>query len=206
MINQILHTLFDKTLLNKIDQDAEVITFSAGEIILQPGKYIKFVPVLLKGSVKIIRVDENGNELFLYYLSEGQSCASSLSAFMNNKKSNIKAIAEKEVEILAIPTDKAMTWFNEFPSWRKFVMQTMESRFEQLIHTVDNIAFTKTDERLLNLLRTKASNLNSKTLQITHQEIANELSSSREVISRLLKQLEKEGLVKLGRNKIEIVE
>lgn len=202
---QNLQNIFEPALLEKIEQHGKLMSFKAGDVIMEPGKYIKMVPLLLKGSVRILRVDANGNELFLYYLTEGQSCAASMSIFFSEKQSNIKAIAEEDSEVIGIPTEQAIAWFNEFASWRRFVMQTMERKFDELIQTVDNIAFTKTDERLLNFLQTKAKNLQSTTITITHQEIANELSTSREVISRLLKQLEKDGKLKLGRNKIEII-
>lgn len=199
-----LKNIFEPALLQQMKEVGKLMQFKTGEIILQPGKYIKAVPLLLKGSVRILRVDAHGNELFLYYLTEGQSCAASMSVFFSEKQSNIKAIAEANCEVMGIPTEYAIQWFNEFASWRKFVMQTMERKFDELIQTVDTIAFTKTDERLLHFLQTKAKTLGTNLIHITHQEIATELSTSREVISRLLKQLEKEDKVKLGRNKIEI--
>ncbi len=204
-MNNTLKNIFEPALLQKIEEEGTLMQFKAGNIIMKPGKYVKMVPLLLKGSVKILREDTNGNEIFLYYLTEGQSCASSMSIFFSEKQSNIKAIAEEDSDILAISTEHAMAWFNEYSSWRKFVMQTMERRFDELIQTVDTIAFSKTDERLINFLQKKAQTLQTKTIQITHQEIANELSTSREVISRLLKQLEKKGKLKLSRNKIELL-
>lgn len=200
-----LSTQFEPALLAKIEQVGKLMHYKVGDVIMEPGKYIKIVPLLLKGSVRILREDGNGNELFLYYLTEGQSCAASMSIFFSEKQSNIKAIAEEDSDILGIPNEHALSWFNEYVSWRSFVMQTMERRFDELIQTVDTIAFSKTDERLLQFLFAKSKTLQTKLITITHQEIANELSTSREVISRLLKQFEKEGKLKLGRNRIELV-
>ncbi len=204
-MNATLKNIFEPELLQKIEEEGKLLHFKAGDIIMQPGKYIKIVPLLIKGSVKISREDANGNEIFLYYLTEGQSCASSMSIIFSENQSNIKAIAEEDSDLLAISTEYAMEWFNEYPSWRKFVMQTMQRRCDELMNTVDSIAFSKTDERLMHFLQKKAEMLQTNTIQITHQEIANELSTSREVISRLLKQLERKEKLKLSRNKIELL-
>ena len=196
--------LSEPQLLDEIDKTGKLLSFQPGDVIIQPDKYIKVIPLLLKGTVKVLRVDENGNELFLYFITAGQSCAVSLSTCITNKLSNIKAVAEDDTELIAISASIAAKWFNEFPSWRIFVLQTMDNRFEQLIKTVDSIAFSKTDERLITFLTAKSKALSTTSLQITHQEIANELSTSREVISRLLKHLEQKGKVKLYRNRIEL--
>ncbi|MDA3852750.1 MAG: Crp/Fnr family transcriptional regulator, partial [Bacteroidales bacterium] len=164
-MNTRLPQFTEPDLLQKIEEEGDLIHYAAGEIILQPGKRIKIVPLILHGSVKVLRVDNNGNELFLYYLTQGQSCASSLSAFMNDKLSTIKALAESDTDLIAIPMDKALLWFNEYRSWRKFVLQTMESRFEQLIHTVDTIAFSKIDDRLISFLINKSQNNGSNTIK-----------------------------------------
>ncbi len=205
MLKSKLPFLTEPELLDKIEQQGIYKSFKAGDTIVEPGKHIKIVPLVVEGTVKIIRVDQNGNELFLYHLSKGQSCAFSFSSFLSERPSDIKAIAEDNTKLILIPKESALSWFHKYPSWCKFIMSTMENRFDELIQAVDNIAFTKTDERLLAFITKKAKALKTNTINITHQEIANELSSSREVVSRLLKQLEKDNKVKLGRNKIEII-
>lgn len=191
-------------LLDEINKTGRILTFQSGDIIIHPEKYIKVIPLLLKGTVKVLRVDANGNELFLYYISAGQSCAVSLSTCLTDKLSNIKAVAEDDTELIAVSATNVTKWFAEYPGWRTFVLTTMENRFEELIKTVDSIAFSKMDERLIIFLSAKSKALATNTIQITHQEIATELSTSREVISRLLKQLEQKGKLRLFRNKIEL--
>jgi CRP/FNR family transcriptional regulator len=194
----------DYELLDEIKKTGELLTFQSGDVIVQPEKYIKVIPLLLKGTIKVLRADEAGNELFLYYITSGQSCAVSLSTCLANKISNIKAVAEDEVELIAVSSQKAIHWFDKYSGWRTFVLLTMDHRFDELIRTIDHIAFFNMDERLEKFLIEKSRVLNTKSIQITHQEIANELSTSREVISRLLKQLEKNGKLNLSRNKIEL--
>jgi CRP/FNR family transcriptional regulator len=191
-------------LLTEINNTGTFLQFNAGDVIVQPEKYIKVIPLLLKGIVKVLRVDENGNEIFLYYITAGQSCAVSLSTCLTDKLSNIKAVAEEETELIAVSATYATKWFNEYASWRTFVLKTMDNRFEEIIKAIDDIAFSKLDKRIVAFLLAKSKVLETTSIQVTHQEIANELSTSREVISRLLKQLEKEGKIKLYRNRIEL--
>jgi CRP/FNR family transcriptional regulator len=191
-------------LLEEIESTGELLTFKEGDIIVQPEKYIKVIPLLIKGTLKVTRVDPNGNEIFLYYITTGQSCAVSLSTCLTNKLSNIKAVAEDKIELIAISAINATKWFNKYPGWRTFVLQTMDSRFEELISTIDTIAFSKTDKRIESYLIARSKALNTNNIQITHQEIANDLSTTREVISRLLKHLEQEGKLTLFRNRIKL--
>ncbi len=194
----------DLKLLEEINRTGQVVNFKQGDVIVQTGKYIKSVPILIKGTVKVFREDENGNNILLYYIKAGQSCAVSLSTCLTDKISTIKAVAEEETEMMVVSAHNAKKWFNEFQSWRLFVLNTMESRFDELLNTVDKIAFLKTEDRLILFLDSKSKALNTQTINITHEEIATELSTSREVISRLLKRLEKAGKLKLSRNKIEL--
>ena len=196
-------TEFD--LITEIKKTGMNLDFKAGAIIVQPERYIKVIPFVIKGTVKVLRVDENGNEFFLYYITTGQSCAVSLSSCITEKISNIKAIAEEDAELIAIPVSSAVKWFNTYSSWRNFVLQTMDYRFDNLITAIDTLAFSKTDERLIYYLQSKSKALNNPIIICTHQEIANELSTTREMISRLLKTLEKKGILKLYRNKIELI-
>ena len=192
-------------LLEEIEKTGKRLTFVSGDVLVQPEKYIKVIPLLIRGTVKVMRFDSKGHELFLYYITSGQSCAVSLSTCLTDKLSNIKAIVEEETELIAIPALEAARWFEIYPGWRSFVLLTMNDRFDELIKTVDQIAFSKIDDRILQLLQTKSEKLGTKQLHITHQEIATELSTSREVVSRLLKHLEKNGRLSLFRNRIELI-
>ncbi|MGB7527186.1 Crp/Fnr family transcriptional regulator [Sphingobacterium cellulitidis] len=197
--------LLEKELKAEFEQVGSKLEFKAGDMIVEPNKYIKVIPLLLRGSIKVIRETSEGNELILYYIKSGQSCAVSLSTSLMNKLSNIKAIAEEKVELIAIPASISVKWYESYPSWRMFVLRTMDNRYEEIISALDSVAFKKVDERLVEYLKAKSEAVQSDTLNITHQEIANELSTSREVISRLLKQLEQKGILKLFRNKVEIL-
>ena len=178
--------------------------FEPGQTIIAKGQYIKMVPIIIQGSVKVLRTDETGRELFLYYLESGETCAVSLTCCSTSSPSDIKAVAEEKTVILGIPVEKHEEWSNKYKQWKDFVAQTYQNRFQELLSTIDAIAFQKMDDRLLRYLATKSKQLNSLELSITHQEIAKELGTSREVISRLLKQLEKRKLVELGRNIIYV--
>lgn len=194
----------DIELRSEIAKNGIPMHFEAGQVIVQAEKFVKVVPLLTKGAVKVLRVNENGNELFLYYILAGESCAVSLASSLNNKPSYIKAIAEEHTELIAIPASLALEWYKKYNSWQLFVLETMNLRFDELIKTIDNVAFNNIDFRLLNFLKIKSKVLKTNHINITHQEIANELSTSREIISRLLKKLENDNKVVLSRNKIEI--
>jgi CRP/FNR family transcriptional regulator len=157
------------------------------------------------GAIKVSREDEDGHELFLYYLQGGQTCSMSFTCCMMNKKSEIRTIAEENTKMIGIPIRYVDEWMTKYQSWKNFVMQTYDFRMMELVRTIDSIAFHHMDERLLAYLDKKAKATHSKIINATHQEIAYDLNASREAVSRLLKQLENDGRVKLGRNKIELV-
>jgi len=194
----------DGRLLDALAESGSVITFQAGESIMDPGKFIKMIPVVLEGSIKVIRTDEEGKELFLYYLEPGETCALSLSCCNASKPSEIKAVAEEYTTILGIPVDSHERWMDEFRQWKEYVASTYQSRFQELLQTLDAVAFKRLDQRLMRYLSTKMKLQKTTELHITHQEIANEMGTSREVVSRLLKQLEKRKWIELGRNVIYI--
>ena len=180
-------------------------TFDEGTVIMDYGQYIKSLPMLMSGTIKILREDEEGREVFLYYLNAGETCAMSLTCCLAQQKSEIKAIAEENVKMINIPVKYMDEWMKKYDSWRTFVMQTYRNRFNELLHTIDSIAFMKMDQRLLKYLYDKVNHTNKHIFYTTHQAIAQELNTSIEVISRLLKQLEKEGKVELSRNKIKVL-
>ncbi|MBK9732089.1 MAG: Crp/Fnr family transcriptional regulator [Chitinophagaceae bacterium] len=180
-------------------------TFSEGDVILNENAYIKSIPIVTSGSVRVMRVDEDGKEILLYYIRSGESCIMSFLGGLHHDTSKVKAIVEEETEILLLPVDKVRLMLKEYPEWLDYIFRLYHKRFEELLEVVNAVAFKKMDERLLNFIKTKCELTQSKTLYLTHEQLAGELGTVRVVISRLLKQLEDEGVVKLGRNKISLV-
>ena len=193
------------TLLNKeVYQTGKIKTFKAGDIILNINAYIKTVPIVLSGSIKVIKIAEDGQEMLLYYIKPGESCIMSFLAGIHHDTSKIKAIVEEDAEILMIPVEKAGEWIKEFPEWTDFIFSLYQKRFEELLDVVNAIAFQKLDARLLQLLKQKGQLFQSEDIFITHQQLADELGTSREGVSRVLKQMETAKLIALGRNKISL--
>lgn len=177
-------------------------TFSEGEPILNENAYIKAIPIVISGSIRVMRTDEDGREILLYYIIAGESCIMSFLGGMHHDTSKVKAVAEEETEILFIPVDKVSLLIREYPEWLDYIFRLYHKRFEELLEVVNAVAFKKMDERLLNFIKKKCALTQSRTLNVTHEQLANELGTARVVVSRLLKQMEEEGFVKLGRNKI----
>lgn len=209
ILEKVLRTRFkvldEEALIQEIIKNGKLHTCSENENIIAPGQFIKFVPLVVYGSLRITRTDEEGKEVYLYHIHAGQTCAISLNCCMSMRPSEIGASAEEETEFIMIPVSHLDEWITKYRSWRMFMFETYRQRFHELIETIDNIAFHKLDDRILKLLSDQAKAAKSKKLHLTHQQIANSLGSSREVISRLLKQLEKDGKVKLSRNEVEIL-
>ncbi len=182
------------------------MTFKEGEIIMDYGSFIKMAPLVIEGTVKVMRENRYGDEIFLYYLSAGDTCASSFSCCLAQKRSFIKTIAEEDCKVIAIPVQYVDEWISKYRNWKEFVMQAYDRRIMELIDTIDSIAFMKMDERLMKYLEDRAFVTGSQTIHLTHQEIATDLNASREAVSRLLKKLERQGVIKLGRNRIELLE
>jgi CRP/FNR family transcriptional regulator len=199
-----LPLISDPQLLEEIEKHGKIQVFEPGESIIEPGQYIKMVPVVLEGTIKIMRTNDEGHDLFLYYIESGETCAVSLTCCSIMNPSDVKAVAEEKTKILAIPARKHEEWTNEFRQWKDFVGQTYQKRFQSMFQAIDDIAFKKMDERLLKYLVVKSKQAKSNELSLTHQEIAKELGTSREVVSRLLKQLENRKLVELGRNVVYV--
>lgn len=201
-----LPQITDIRLLTALAASGSVMRFNAGEAIMDPGKFIKSIPIVLEGSIKVIRTDEDDKELFLYYLEPGETCALSLTCCNVSKPSEIKALAEEDTTLLGIPVDLHEKWMDEYRQWKEYVASTYQLRFQELLQTLDAVAFKRLDQRLMRYLSTKMKLQKATELKITHQEIATEMGTSREVISRLLKQLEKRKWIELGRNVIYIRE
>lgn len=179
-------------------------TFEENEVILRESSYIKAIPIVLSGSIRVMRTEEDGRELLLYYIKAGESCIMSFLGGIHDDTSKINAVAEEKTELLLIPMDKISLLVKDFPEWLDYIFKLYHKRFEELLEVVDAIAFKKLDERILDFVKNKAKLTNSKVINLTHEQIANELGSARVVVSRLLKQLESEGVVELGRNKITL--
>lgn len=197
--------VFEEELLNEIKEQGVIKSFEPNDVIMEIGSLIRSTPLLLSGVVKIIREDEDGDELLLYYLEQGESCAMTLNSCMRKAQSEIRAIAETKVEILFLPLVKMEEWSGKYKSWRDFVFDSYHQRFSELLETIDHIAFLNMEERILNLLKKKSEVRNILEISQTHQEIANDLNTSRVVVSRLLKKLELDGLIELHRNRIQIL-
>lgn len=197
------YRFLEKELQQEILKEGTFKTFQPNEILMREGKFITSFPLVLKGLIRISRNNEEGNEILLYYLNPNEVCAMALTCCMANLTSNIKAVAEEETEVILLPVEVLDSWMCKYPTWKQFVMRTFQNRFRELIDTVDSIAFMKLDERLVKFFvdRNEKSGVNS--LHITHQDLALQLNTSREVISRLLKKLEKEEKIKLSRNFID---
>ncbi len=195
----------DKELVSEINRHAKFKHLEREEVLINPGAEILFIPLVLKGSIRIIRQDEDGKENFLYHLYPRQTCAMSLTCCQSGRRSMVKAIAEDEVDVLLVPINKTEDWFR-FPEWKTFISSTYQQRFEELIQVIDLIAFSNMDKQLLHYLEERSRALNTKILEITQQQIAEELHTHREAIGRLLRSMEQKGLVRLGRNSIELQE
>jgi CRP/FNR family transcriptional regulator len=177
----------------------------AGDTLISIGDTSKKIPLIVKGSIKVMREDQEGNELFLYYLNEGQTCAMSLNCAMINTHSEIHAIAEDDAVVISLAADIAGEWFSTNAEWQRLILETYQMRFKEMLSTIDGIAFLQLDERVLKYLQQKRALNEGKELTLTHQQIAADLNSSREVISRVLKILEKKEKLVLGRNKIKLL-
>lgn len=205
VIKQKFPVLIEPALLAEMERYCTSKTIDVGHNFIEIGDDVVYMPLLLSGSIKVVREDNEGNELLLYYLNGGDTCASTLSCCMAKARSEVRATVIEKVTSIMVPIRCMEEWMAKYSSWRNFIMQSYRIRFEELLHTIDSIAFKKMDERLEQYLVQLSEEKKSQILLGTHQEIADDLHTSREVISRLLKQMEKLGKIKLSRNKIEII-
>lgn len=180
-------------------------TFESDAVIIEEHDYIKSVPIVLTGSVKVLKLDDEGNEILLYYIKPGESCVMSFLGATCNETSKIRAIVEEKAEVLMLPIHKSFDLIRDNPAWLEFIFQLYNRRFEELLDVVNSVVFQHVDERLWDLLKKKVKMLRSSELIVTHQQLADELGTAREVVSRLLKQLEKSNQIKLSRNKITVL-
>lgn len=198
-------TKFEDALISDIAQVGSFKEVPEGYKLIEIGEYIKSMPLLVSGAIKVLREDGDGDELLLYYLEQGETCSMTLTCCMGNSKSEIRAIAETDTKLIMVPIGKMEEWTAKYKSWRNFVFDSYHNRLNELLNTLDSVAFNRMDERLINYLKEKSRIVNSNDIHNTHQEIAYDLHSSRVVISRLLKKLEQMGSIELHRNYIKIL-
>ena len=200
-----LKNIFESKLILEMEQFCSFQSFKEGDLIMDYGKYIRMMPVILKGTVKVYRLDEMDKEILLYYLSSSESCSMAYTCCVEAKKSEVKAIAEDDVELLAIPNVKLDEWLCVYPSWKNYIMRSFNGRFIELLKSIESIAFHKLDDRLIAYLREKQRLSGSSVIKTSHSIIADELATSRVVISRLLKHLENDKRIILYRNEIKLM-
>lgn len=198
-------SVFESRLIDEIAEVAAYVDFNEGDRLIEIGQYIRQMPLLISGVIKILREDRKEGELLLYFLEKGDTCAMTLACCLGDTKSEIRAIAETKGSIAMIPIAKMEEWLGKYKSWRNFVFTSYNKRLSEMLTAIDNLAFMKLDERLLLYLKEKAKVNKSSVILNTHQEIAYELNTSRVVISRLLKALENDGAITLSRNTIELL-
>jgi CRP/FNR family transcriptional regulator len=200
-----LKNVLEPKLLLEMQEFGTLQNFKEGDLIMDYGKYIRMMPIILKGTVKVFRLDENGNEILLYYLSSNESCSMAYSCCVEMKKSEVKAIADDDVELVAIPHSKLDEWLCRYPTWKNYIMRSFNDRFIELLKSIESIAFHKLDERIVAYLKEKQRLTGSSVIKASHYLIAEELFTSRVVISRLLKQLENSKKIILYRNEIKLL-
>ncbi len=205
ILEETFQGIFENELIAEIAAVGKPVSFQEGDVLIDIGRYIKTMPLLITGAIKIMRDDFDGGELLLYFLEKGDTCAMTLACCIGDKKSEIRAVAENSGMVAMIPVSKMEEWMGKYHTWRAFVFESYNNRFNELLSAIDSLAFMHMDERLFQYLQ-EASKVNqSSIIYKTHQEIAYELNSSRVVISRLLKALENEGKIKLNRSHIELL-
>ena len=207
-MNLSLHNreLFSEELIKEIQDFGVTKTVAPGEQLIDYGQEIKNIPLLIDGAIKIMRQDKDGDELLLYFLETGDTCTFTLNWGVHQRKSEIRAEAETESKLILLPVAKMNEWIEKYPSWRQFVYQSFSTRFDEMLEAIDTLAFMNMHERVLKYLKDKAMVIGDDTLNVTHQDIALDLHTSRVVVSRIVKRLEKEGHISLFRNRIQLHE
>jgi CRP/FNR family transcriptional regulator len=204
-LDEIIEFQASPQMISKILELSVHMTFEEGDVILQENAHIRSIPIVTSGSIRVMRSEGDEKEILLYYIKAGESCIMSFLGGLHNDTSKVRAVAEETTDILFVPVSKVKELIREYPEWLDYIFRLYHQRFEELLEVVNAVAFKKMDERLLLFLEKKADITQSNTLSVTHEQLANELGTARVVVSRLLKQMEVEGLVKLGRNKITLL-
>lgn len=197
--------IFERALVDEILALGNIREFKEGETIMDYGMNVKFMPLIISGTIKVMKNDEDNREILLYYLSNNESCAMAYACCMEAKKSEIRAIAEDNVSLIPIPHEKLDEWLSKYPSWKSYIFNSFTQRFNELLKSIESIAFHKLDERLITYLIDKTKITGKTSIQLSHSQIAEEMGTSRVVISRLLKQLENDKKLLLYRNEIKLL-
>jgi len=200
-----INPIFESKLIDEINEVGIEMSFAEGDTIIEYGKFIHMIPLIQRGVIKVLRRDDEGRELLLYYLSANSTCSMAYSCCMESRQSEIRAIAEEDVTLLAIPHAKLDEWLCKYPSWKSFIMHSFNERLLEMLKTIENIAFKKLDERLIDYLKEKQRINHSAVIKASHNTIAEEMGTSRVVISRLLKHLENDKKIILYRNELRIM-
>jgi CRP/FNR family transcriptional regulator len=201
-LNDYYSHIFEKELINEICELGAYKALKSGELIINIGDNMTHIPLILNGAVKVVREDRNGEEITLYFLEKGDTCAVSFVNCINRRKSILKANTEKNTEAIFIPVNKIDEWLKKYETWRHFIIDSYHMRLIEMVEAIDSLAFMKLDDRLYKFLSDKVKIMKDSVLKITHQEIADDLNTSRVVVSRMLKQLENEGKITIRRNRI----
>lgn len=201
----LLKESFEYGLLEELEHKGKFSSVKADTVILDIGQTVRMMPIVLSGSIKVTRIDEEGRELLLYYVNPSEGCAMTFTCCMQHHPSEVRAIAEEDTEMLAVPIAVMDEWIVKYPSWKSFVMRTIRQRFQELMKTIDQIAFQRLDERLVHYLKEKSKATQSTLINLSHEQIANDLATSRVVISRLLKKLENDKKLLLYRHQIKLL-
>ncbi|HHC79623.1 MAG TPA: Crp/Fnr family transcriptional regulator [Flavobacteriia bacterium] len=205
-LKEYFSVVFEEDLIQEIIEVGTYKKVKENELLLDLGDKFDKIPLMLNGAIKISREDDNGDEIVLYFLERGDTCTITFGSGLTSSKSKVRGVAEKDSEVVFIPIHKLEEWLVKYKSWRNFVIDSYNIRLSEMLEAIDTLAFMKMDQRLYKYLTDKVKIMRDSTLNTTHQKIAQDLNTSRVVVSRLLKQLENEGKIKLHRNKIEVLE
>ncbi|ARV15699.1 Crp/Fnr family transcriptional regulator [Polaribacter sp. SA4-12] len=205
-LNDSYSNIFEKELIDEIINVGHFDKIKSGELLIDIGGEMTHIPLILNGAVKIVRKEKEGEEFVLYYLERGNTCAISFVNCINKKKSIFKGVVERDMEAIFIPVDHIDKWLVEHKSWRHFIIDSYHFRLIEMVDSIDSLAFLKMNQRVLKYLTDKVKINNNIDIEITHQEIANDLNSSRVVVTRLIKQLHDEGKIYSTRNYIKVLE
>lgn len=197
--------ILNETLLGEIAATGAFKEVSKGMIVMDIGDPIPGLPMLLNGAIKVLRVNDEGDEMLLYFLESGDSCAMTLGNFFESTKSTIRAVAEQDSNMVVVPLEKVYHWMGEYADFRQLVIESFNTRLKELAEAVDSLAFLDLHGRTAKYLSDRVKVNGSTSLDTTHAEIAADLHTSRVVVSRILKQLEREGTIELHRNRIEVL-
>ncbi len=197
-------SIFEADLIDEIASNGIFRTIKSNELLIDIGDKMTHVPLIISGAVKIIREDKNGDEIALYFLEKGDTCAISFVNCIHREESMFRGVTEKQTEGVFIPVEKIDEWLEKYKSWRHFIIDSYHMRLIEMVESIDSLAFMKLDDRLHKYLTEKVKIMDDNILIITHQEIADDINTSRVVVSRLLKVLENEGKIKIRRNRIII--